>query len=339
MLKSNASSTDVEAVKSRLAEVREQSMHLASSGSASDSSSVSNGKHVPLSPSNLTLDDVSDRNKAFEEFRKSYRKNQLIEESKQNLKDKFVRAKELGGAVNAARNNINRLKAQITQRRVQRGVDGLDSSSADAAAEPDAEEKQMLAQMEEEKTNYKQHFKTLKELKTEIEHLQHNLEKSRRKLQADFENWFHQQQQQAALRARQSVKAGNAPVGSHSSSSRGLAGQQQPSHAGRSISASNSPQKIPRPPANSATHNSHNRSNASLEQNTMNVKHMMRGGDPNGKHGGNNRHFGHSSVSNSRSSSNRATPTHSRTTVSTGNSQADADIAAFYKMRDSLLKK
>jgi len=204
MLKSNASSTDVEAVKSRLAEVREQSMHLASSGSASDSSSVSNGKHVPLSPSNLTLDDVSDRNKAFEEFRKSYRKNQLIEESKQNLKDKFVRAKELGGAVNAARNNINRLKAQITQRRVQRGVDGLDSSSADAAAEPDAEEKQMLAQMEEEKTNYKQHFKTLKELKTEIEHLQHNLEKSRRKLQADFENWFHQQQQQAALRARQS---------------------------------------------------------------------------------------------------------------------------------------
>lgn len=37
-----------------------------------------------------------DRNQAFELFRKSYRKNQAMEENKDILKSKFQRGKELG---------------------------------------------------------------------------------------------------------------------------------------------------------------------------------------------------------------------------------------------------
>ena len=48
--------------------------------------------------------------------------------------------------------------------------------------------------MDEGKRAYKEGFAKLKELKGEIEHLQHLLEQSRRRLQQDFETWFDKQQ-------------------------------------------------------------------------------------------------------------------------------------------------
>ncbi|CAC5410124.1 KIF6_9 [Mytilus coruscus] len=55
-------------------------------------------------------------------------------------------------------------------------------------AEPDEEEQEMRNEMEEEKKmNYKECFTRLRTLKTEIEHLQHLLEKSKVKLMKDFE--------------------------------------------------------------------------------------------------------------------------------------------------------
>ena len=44
--------------------------------------------------------------------------------------------------------------------------------------------------MEAQKKAYKEGFSQLKEIKAEIEHLQHLLEQSRRRLQQDFENWW-----------------------------------------------------------------------------------------------------------------------------------------------------
>ena len=46
---------------------------------------------------------LADRNKAFEVFRKSYRKNEAIEENKALLKAKYGEAKGLGETVNATR--------------------------------------------------------------------------------------------------------------------------------------------------------------------------------------------------------------------------------------------
>ena len=54
-----------------------------------------------------------DRANSFELFRKSYRKNELMEENKLILKDKFERGKQLGISVTEARNKINNIKNEV----------------------------------------------------------------------------------------------------------------------------------------------------------------------------------------------------------------------------------
>jgi len=132
---------------------------------------------------------LKDRNKAFELFRKSYRKNEVIEENKALLKQKYELAKALGGKVNSNKKRINELKALIEQRRVQRAVGGL-TDGQQAASEPDREEESAKLLIEKEKATYKETFSQLRELKSEIEHLQMLLEQSRGKLQKDFEQWM-----------------------------------------------------------------------------------------------------------------------------------------------------
>lgn len=61
----------------------------------------------------------------FEEFRKSYKKNQMMEEQKDNLKSKIAEAQYLGESINRSRLSINQLKSSIEQRRIQRGVSQL----------------------------------------------------------------------------------------------------------------------------------------------------------------------------------------------------------------------
>ena len=50
-----------------------------------------------------TLEDLADRTKAFEMFRKSYRKNEAMEENRELLKEKYSRGKQLGASVNTNR--------------------------------------------------------------------------------------------------------------------------------------------------------------------------------------------------------------------------------------------
>ena len=133
------------------------------------------------------------RNAAFEAFRRSYRKNEVIEENKLLLKQKYDEAKALGEAVNGTRAQINQLKGQIEGLRQKQAAAGLASDADDSAGET-VEEQALRAKMEEGKRSYKEGFAKLKELKAEIEHLQHLLEQSRRKLQSDFEAWYAKQQ-------------------------------------------------------------------------------------------------------------------------------------------------
>lgn len=50
-----------------------------------------------------TLEDLADRAKTFELFRKSYRKNEAMEENRELLKEKYGRGKQLGINVNTNR--------------------------------------------------------------------------------------------------------------------------------------------------------------------------------------------------------------------------------------------
>ena len=134
------------------------------------------------------MDLLKDRNKSFEAFRKSYKRNEVIEQQKNTLREKYAEAKATGEVVNAARAQINSLKAKIEQRRVERAMHAV--SSGDEAAGEDPVEQEARAAMEKQKEKYKEHFDQLKVLKGEIEHIQHLLESSRVRLQKDFEQWF-----------------------------------------------------------------------------------------------------------------------------------------------------
>ena len=136
------------------------------------------------------------RNAAFEAFRRSYRKNEVIEDNKLLLKGKYEEAKSLGERVNGHRSEINALKSRIEAARRERAVadvaDGGDGGGGDGHGNGEAspEEEKLKMMLEEGKKSYKEGFAKLKELKSEIEHLQHLLEQSRRKLQQDFEGWY-----------------------------------------------------------------------------------------------------------------------------------------------------
>jgi len=131
------------------------------------------------------------RNAAFEAFRRSYRKNQVIEENKLLLKGKYEEAKSLGERVNGHRTQINSLKSKIEAARRERAVaDVAEGGDGGAEGAPSPEEEKLKIQLEDGKRSYKEGFAKLKELKSEIEHLQHLLEQSRRKLQQDFEGWY-----------------------------------------------------------------------------------------------------------------------------------------------------
>lgn len=76
-------------------------------------------------PVQCSLDDLADRAKAFDMFRKSYRKNEAMEENRQLLKEKYAQGKQLGQDVNQSRQIIKSLTAEIEQIRKQNAMRGM----------------------------------------------------------------------------------------------------------------------------------------------------------------------------------------------------------------------
>ncbi|DBA83158.1 TPA: hypothetical protein ACH3X2_006681 [Trebouxia sp. C0005] len=181
---------------------------------------------------------LADRGKAFDLFRRSYRKNEVIEENKALLKEKYTTAKALGKQVTDNKQRISELKALIEQRRVQRSMASLNDPSAAFQPEqqPDPAEESAKAQIEQEKVAYKEAFARLRELKQEIEHLQMLLEQSRTKLQRDFEHWMslmlRQQQTASAITAAGLTQASTASVSPVRSVPRSLSGAAAEPHTG-----------------------------------------------------------------------------------------------------------
>jgi len=68
---------------------------------------------MTIGPINLTKEDLMDRAKAFEVFRKSYRKNEAMEDNRNLLKDKYAIGKQLGAEVNSTRNMIKNFTNEI----------------------------------------------------------------------------------------------------------------------------------------------------------------------------------------------------------------------------------
>lgn len=149
--------------------------------------------HRPPSAYRRKLDEMSvGRKEAFETFRRDYPHNDTIEENKQTLKQRYAEAKRLGEKVNSSRQKINSIKTQIEQQRVRRSMQGF-VNGTEGIDDVDPVEQSLRQAIEEEKAKYKDSFTRLRSLKTEIEHLQHLLEKAKVKMQKDFEIWWAEQ--------------------------------------------------------------------------------------------------------------------------------------------------
>eukprot|EP01135_Chromosphaera_perkinsii_P002730 Nk52_evm98s226 gene=Nk52_evmTU98s226 len=134
-----------------------------------------------------------DKKALFEHFRKNYPHNSAIEENKVLLKQKYSEAKSIGEQVNKSRNNINALKALIEQLRIERAMQGILKRDDN---KEDPEEERNKALIEKEKAEYKANFYKLRELKSDIENMQRFLEQSKAKLQKEFEIWYNEQMQE-----------------------------------------------------------------------------------------------------------------------------------------------
>ena len=67
-------------------------------------------------PIQITSEMIRDRNKAFEAFRKSYRRNQAMEESKAELKKKYQIAKEEASVLSELRGKIKVLTNKVRKK-------------------------------------------------------------------------------------------------------------------------------------------------------------------------------------------------------------------------------
>lgn len=64
---------------------------------------VADANKLVMAPISTSMEVLADRAKAFDLFRKSYRKNEAMEENRALLKEKYARGKQLGSEVNSSR--------------------------------------------------------------------------------------------------------------------------------------------------------------------------------------------------------------------------------------------
>lgn len=139
-------------------------------------------------PIHCTMEDLADRAKSFDMFRKSYRKNEAMEDNRELLKQKYARGKHLGTSVNQTRSLIKQYTGQIEQIRKQNAMRGLVDENGEIIKTP--EEDDFQGKITKLKNDYQSQYNELKELKMEIERIQQLLERCREKMQKDFEQWL-----------------------------------------------------------------------------------------------------------------------------------------------------
>ncbi|KAJ3105594.1 Kinesin- protein 6 [Phlyctochytrium planicorne] len=120
---------------------------------------------------------TTEKARAFEIFKESYPSGGWIDGQKKTLSVKYAEAKKLGEEANALRMDIKQLKQTLSV-----PSDTFPSSDEDRAS--------LRAEVGTKVSKYKEKYQRLKDLKMEIEHLQHLLEQARVRLTRDFEHWY-----------------------------------------------------------------------------------------------------------------------------------------------------
>ena len=279
---------------------------------------------------------ASDR---FDAFRRAHPEARAVEDAKATLRRLYKRAKALGEAVNASRERIVAGKAAIERRRVARMMTET-TTGAVVDDGDDAEEAALRRATDAEKAAYRARFEDLRAAKREIDHLQARLERSKARLRADFER------AEGMMNAVEGV--GSKAV--HSSAPADHPFITRRAAAAAAAAASSSPP--PPPPAaafarsdaaRSPDENAAPREALLFEKKTPNGARVGGFEPTSGGSGGSAvedppRGGGSSDVYYSSAAAAAGDAGTRLTPPTTGNAQADADIAAFYAARETLLR-
>ncbi|XP_008300477.1 kinesin-like protein KIF6 [Stegastes partitus] len=133
------------------------------------------------------------KKEAFENFIRDHEDHLTIEDNKSLLKQRSAETRTLREQLNESRNRITELKKQLEMRRRQRAAHAAMANHTNFEEEYDPVEENLCKHIEQEKLAYKSTIGHLKALRTEIEHLQLLLERSKTKLHKDFHKWWSQE--------------------------------------------------------------------------------------------------------------------------------------------------
>ena len=150
------------------------------------SPSVGSGETSSFIGGGASISDRSASDSRFDAFRRAHPEARAVEDAKATLRRLYERAKALGEAVNASRERIVAGKAAIERRRVARMMTETTTGAAVDDGD-DAEEAALRRATDAEKAAYRARFEDLRAAKREIDHLQARLERSKARLRADFE--------------------------------------------------------------------------------------------------------------------------------------------------------
>ncbi|RUS78390.1 hypothetical protein EGW08_013838 [Elysia chlorotica] len=253
---------------------------------------------VPPPVGNMSLG----RQEAFDIFMRDYRDRKKIDTNKEILKQRYSEAKALGQQLNKSKQKMSNLNLLISKLNTL-----TDFGVAEGMEGETQMEKEIRKEMNAEKHIYKETFSSLREMKTEIEHLQHFLEKSKVQLMKDFELWWAEQ---STMNPQQSVTESLTSVAS-----------------GRVMAAWNTPPITPPTPGPSDSHTSF-RSYSQSGHGQQHTDPVIRGSNS-------SRQTNYKPLSRP--------PSGGGSTVGqftlTGDSKVDADIQAFVRARQNILQK
>jgi len=136
----------------------------------------------------LDKEDMVDKTKAFDKFRKSYRKSQALEENKSILKEKMNEGKNTGRDAKEIKDEMRSLTSKIEELRREKAMRGMVDDSGNIMKSD--EEDQLQTKLQDYKSKYMEKYSLLKTLKAEIDRLRNQIDRCWNQLQKDFENWY-----------------------------------------------------------------------------------------------------------------------------------------------------
>ena len=134
---------------------------------------------------------LKDRATAFEAFRRSYRKYEMIEKNKSELQQKCEECKKTADIINEHVDAIKQIKAEVQRLRAERALQGQD--------EPYPKEGVLMEELQRRKAEYTALGKSLAESKVYINGMHGMILKSQEQASKDFEEWFALRQKQVLL--------------------------------------------------------------------------------------------------------------------------------------------